>query len=218
MEATGKNLEAGGPDRAVGTNAATETTADLLIATRKSSWRRAPKPSDDRLAVLARVNAGELSQRAAGAILGVSYTWVRNMTRRYFSPTGVRMTSTKDPEPDEWIPVIQRLNRGEISTRAARDALDVSETRVKSMLAHVRGVRTDQTIARRAMDKKLAQPATARRYARRSVAIEPVFGNIKRNLAYTGFMRRGMPAVQSEWRLICTTHNLLKLWRAQPAS
>jgi hypothetical protein len=227
--ATLKNLEDAGHHQPVGTivadagywstaNAATETTANLLIATRTTPWRRAPKPSDDRLAVLARVNSGELSQRAAGAILGVSYTWVRDMTKRYFSPTGMRMTSTKDPEPDEWIPVIERLDRGEISRRAASDALGVSDTRVKSMLAHVRCVRTDPTIARRAMDQKLAEPANARRYARRSVAIEPVFGNIKRNLAYTGFMRRGLPAVHSEWRLICTTHNLLKLWRSQPAT
>jgi len=28
------------------------------------------------------------------------------------------------------------------------------------------------------------------------------------------FMRRGHVAVQSEWRLIAATHNLLKLWRS----
>jgi hypothetical protein len=29
-----------------------------------------------------------------------------------------------------------------------------------------------------------------------------------------GFMRRGIDAVQSEWKLICSCHNLMKLFRA----
>jgi hypothetical protein len=27
------------------------------------------------------------------------------------------------------------------------------------------------------------------------------------------FMRRGLAACQAEWKLLCGTHNLLKLWR-----
>jgi hypothetical protein len=30
-------------------------------------------------------------------------------------------------------------------------------------------------------------------------------------------MRRGLRACQAEWRLVCGTHNLLKLWRHQTA-
>lgn len=198
-------------------NATAEVGAEVLIATRESVWRRAPKPSADRLAVLARVNRGELSQRAAGAILGVSYTWVRDMTKRYFSTQGQRLTDHPDPQPDEWIPVIERLDRGEISQRAARDTLGVSTTRVKTMLAHIRGEAPDPVITRRAMDAKLAEPEKAERYRRRQHTVEPVFGNIKANLGYRRFTRRGLPAVNSEWRLICTSHNLLKLWRAAPA-
>jgi hypothetical protein len=55
-----------------GANGTADVGAQVLIATRKSSWRKADKPDDDKLAVLARVNRGELSQRQAGAILGVS--------------------------------------------------------------------------------------------------------------------------------------------------
>ena len=93
--------------------------ANVLIATKKSSWRNAAKPDDDKLAVLAKVNRGELSQRKAGEMLGVSYTWVRDMTKRYFGRDGQRLSDRADPEPDEWIPVIERVNRGEISKRAA---------------------------------------------------------------------------------------------------
>jgi transposase len=188
--------------------------ANVLIATRKSAWRKADKPDDDKLAVLARVNRGELSQRAAGDLLGVSYTWVRDMTKRYFGTDGQRVAKTAAPEPDEWIPVIERLARGEISKRAASDELCVSATRVNSMLAHVNGDAIDPSIARRNMDAKLAEPANAELYKQRCHTIEPVFGNIKANLGYRGFTRRGFQAVNSEWRLICTAHNLLKLRQA----
>jgi hypothetical protein len=30
-------------------------------------------------------------------------------------------------------------------------------------------------------------------------------------------MRRGLRACQAEWKLLCGTHNLLKLWRATTA-
>lgn len=43
--------------------------------------------------------------------------------------------------------------------------------------------------------------------------MEPVFGQIKEVHGCDGFMRRGYSACLSEWRVICTTHNLLKLWR-----
>jgi transposase len=198
-------------------NGTAEVGAEVLIATRKPSWRKADKPDDDKLAVLARVNRGELSQRQAGAILGVSYTWVRDMTKRYFGREGQRITRSAEPEPEEWIPVIERLDRGEISKRAAGDELTVSNSRVNTMLAHVRGEAIDPTIARKAMEAKLAEPDGIELYRKRQHSIEPVFGNIKANLGYRRFTLRSMPAVQSEWRLICTAHNLLKLRQAHLA-
>lgn len=195
-------------------NGTIDVGADVLIATRQTAWRRAPKPDDDKLAVLARVNRGELSQRKAGEILGVSYTWVRDMTKRYFGEHGEKITSHAEPEPDEWIPIIERVARGEISQRAAADELNVSSSRVITMLAHVRGEAIDPVIARRAMNDKLAEPANEARYRQRQHAIEPVFGNIKANLGYRRFARRSIDAVNSEWRLICTTHNLQKLRHA----
>jgi transposase len=198
-------------------NGTTDLGAEVLIATRKSPWRKAEKPDDDKLTVLAKVNRGELSQRKAAEILGVSYTWVRDMTKRYFGTEGQRITRTTEPEPDEWIPVIERLSRAEISKRAAKDELSVSESRINAMLAHVRGEATDPSVARKAMALKLADPTNAERYKKRSHSIEPVFGNIKGNLGYRRFSRRSLPAVNSEWRLICTVHNLLKLHHAATA-
>jgi transposase len=55
-------------------------------------------------------------------------------------------------------------------------------------------------------------------YARRMTAIEPIFGQTKFNRRADRFRRRGLKACQAEWRLITATHNLLKLWRATPAT
>jgi Transposase DDE domain len=55
-------------------------------------------------------------------------------------------------------------------------------------------------------------------YAQRSRTIEPVFGQVKTVQGGGRFMRRGLRACQAEWKLLCGTHNLLKLWRATSAA
>jgi transposase len=52
------------------------------------------------------------------------------------------------------------------------------------------------------------------RYRRRQQIVEPVFANIKYLRRINRFQRRGLSACRSEWKLIASTHNLLKLWRA----
>ena len=49
---------------------------------------------------------------------------------------------------------------------------------------------------------------------RRGGIVEGVFGQIKTVQGTTRFMRRGLAACGSEWKLICAAHNVLKLWRA----
>ncbi|HET8978567.1 MAG TPA: transposase [Solirubrobacteraceae bacterium] len=70
------------------------------------------------------------------------------------------------------------------------------------------------------MRQTLATDTGRARYALRKITIEPIYGQIKHNRGITQFMRRGRAAVQSEWRLITATHNLLKLhshWTAATA-
>lgn len=50
-------------------------------------------------------------------------------------------------------------------------------------------------------------------YAKRKQIVEPVFGQIKEARGIRRFLLRGLEQVQAEWKLICATHNLLKLWR-----
>lgn len=50
-------------------------------------------------------------------------------------------------------------------------------------------------------------------YAKRKTIVEPVFGQIKQARGFRQFLLRGITKVKGEWSLICTAHNLLKLWR-----
>jgi Transposase DDE domain len=63
------------------------------------------------------------------------------------------------------------------------------------------------------MKAKLASEAGKARYAKRRETVEPVFGQIKEQQGARRFLCRGMAACEAEWKLLCGTHNLLKLWR-----
>jgi Transposase DDE domain len=66
---------------------------------------------------------------------------------------------------------------------------------------------------RAAMTARLASADGKARYALRRQTIEPVFGQIKDIRGAQRFLRRGLGACEVEWKLLCGTHNLLKLWR-----
>ena len=63
------------------------------------------------------------------------------------------------------------------------------------------------------MRRKLQTKRGRQRYALRMATVEPVFGQIKQGRGFRQFLLRGLHKVQGEWSLICTGHNLLKLFR-----
>jgi Transposase DDE domain len=67
------------------------------------------------------------------------------------------------------------------------------------------------------MREILASQEGKARYALRKSTVEPVFGQIKEARGIRRFRLRGLFKVTSEWRLICATHNLLKLFRHRTA-
>jgi transposase len=67
--------------------------------------------------------------------------------------------------------------------------------------------------AKERMAAKVNTPAGRALYARRKVIVEPVFGQIKGARGFRRFSLRGLEKVNGEFRLVCLTHNLLKLWR-----
>lgn len=126
--------------------------------------------------------------------------------------------------------VIARVVNGELLIREGADLLGVSVPLVGEMklrwehdpgLDSLRAPRLAgrpkpkrppaPTRARRAMhtmDTRLASPAGRSFYRQRQAIIEPVFGDLKTNRRTTRFLRRGIPKVRADWKLMLTGHNL----------
>ena len=68
--------------------------------------------------------------------------------------------------------------------------------------------------AKEAMRHRLRTAAGHAIYKRRKAIVEPVFGQTKERRGFRRFIFRGTARVRAEWRLICLTGNLLKLFRA----
>jgi transcriptional regulator with XRE-family HTH domain len=107
--------------------------------------------------------------------------------------------------------VIDQVQAGELTKPEAAEKLGVSVPRVNQILRRRRAGEADQLTA--ACIAKIDSPRGRRTYKRRAGAIEPVFAQIKHNRKIRTISRRGLTAADSEWKLICATHNLLKLYR-----
>jgi len=107
--------------------------------------------------------------------------------------------------------IIDQVEAGELSKPEAAEKLCVSVARVNQILRRRRAGEADQFTA--ASIAKIDSPRGRRTYARRAGIIEPVFAQIKHNRKIRTISRRGLTAADSEWKLICATHNLLKLHR-----
>lgn len=67
------------------------------------------------------------------------------------------------------------------------------------------------------MARKLRTRKGREIYSKRKSIVEPVFGQIKRARGFVQFSLRGLEKMRGEWAIVCLTHNLLKLFRAQYA-
>lgn len=72
--------------------------------------------------------------------------------------------------------------------------------------------------ARAAMTARLRTPKGRAAYRRRKAIVEPVNGQIKEARGFRRFHLRGWHGVPGEWSLVCTCHNLLKLFTRSPAA
>ena len=63
------------------------------------------------------------------------------------------------------------------------------------------------------MRRKLQTQRGGDLYKKRGCMIEPVFGQIKTIQKFKKFSMRELEACSSEWKFVCMTHNLLKLFR-----
>jgi hypothetical protein len=72
---------------------------------------------------------------------------------------------------------------------------------------------TPATVQER-MAAKVRTPAGKALSARRKGIVEPVLGQIKAARGCRRFLLRGLATIRGEWRLVCRTHNLLKIGRS----
>jgi transposase len=105
----------------------------------------------------------------------------------------------------------KELNRRRIDAYIARHRRKHSEP----MPVAPRGRPPANLTVEQRMQRKLATQRGRKIYAKRKTVVEPVHGQIKQARGFRQFLRRGLERVGQEWSLICTAHNLLKLWRAQ---
>ena len=66
------------------------------------------------------------------------------------------------------------------------------------------------------MKKKIDTPQGRNRYSQRLGIVEPVFANICSTLGLRQFSLRGKSKVDTQWKLFCIVHNLLKIHRYGP--
>ncbi|UGY17907.1 IS1182 family transposase [Bradyrhizobium septentrionale] len=69
-----------------------------------------------------------------------------------------------------------------------------------------------------AMRKKIDDGGFETPYRLRKQVAEPVFGQIKQARGFRQFLLRGIEKVRAEWTMICTVHNLLKLFNLANAA
>lgn len=142
---------------------------------------------------------------------------------------------------DSWQaqPMIKQVkaNAGRLPRKASMDAGYFSDENVSALRKmrveafipperHKHGLSTPSTprgripsglSTKELMRRKLLTKYGQKIYAKRKVIVEPVFGRIKQARGFRQFLLRGLDSVKAEWSLICTTHNLLKLWGAKKA-
>ena len=93
--------------------------------------------------------------------------------------------------------------------------LHIATGRVKhdQTMTTASGPPPESATPKQAMQHKLRTEAGRAVYKRRKAIVEPVFGQIKEQRGFRRFSLRGLEKARAEWKLVCATANLLKLFR-----
>ncbi len=140
------------------------------------------------------------------------------------------------PDVEHFVPMIDRIEQalGYVPERISADTGYYSDANVRqceardidAFLAVGRTPHTQTAAAasatwsptKRRMKAKLDSAEGHAVYSRRKVIAEPPIGHIKAAQGFRRFSLRGLLKVRCEWALVCLTHNLLKLFRANRAA
>lgn len=63
------------------------------------------------------------------------------------------------------------------------------------------------------MAAKISSPSGREKYRKRKWIVESIFGYLKEAKKFLAFLRRGLDACKSEWKLICMCYNLNRAWK-----
>jgi transposase len=147
--------------------------------------------------------------------------------------------TNQPPDVEHFIPLLERVveNCGSVPEAVTADSGYFSEAnvvRAASMgidayiatgrLKHgqepapVRGRMPRDLSLKQWMARRLRTKKGRGVYARRKVAAEPPFGQIKQARGFRQLLLRGLKKARGEWALICLTHNLRKLHGAKLAT
>ena len=164
----------------------------------------------------AKESLAEADAPAPKTFLADAGYWSTEALNELDETTEVLVPPHKNPTADqkaghqERRAVIDGLVAKEIDVNEAASRLKVKRARIYQLRKEATTAGSTETWRRHMRDRLDSEDGKAL-YQRRRVTVEPVFGNIKANLRFRTFSRRGIDAVGSEWRLICSVHNLLKV-------
>jgi transposase len=163
-------------------------------------------------------DAGYWSQAnaEAGEALGVDLLIATTKSHQVGTPADEEADDEAKKRDRERLPVIARINDGEIGIADGARQLGLSHSWVSKLVARYRrhgSLMSEATLARHAMEHRLAQPVNRDRYRQGGWLIEGSFAHIKTHRNTSRFSRRGLAACNAEWALINLAGNLLKLHR-----
>jgi GNAT superfamily N-acetyltransferase len=176
----------------------------------------------DRVGVVV-ADAGYWSQTnaEAGDGLGVDVLIATTKSHRVGTPTDGDEGDEAAIRDRERLPVIARIDDGEISITEGARRLGLSHSWVSKLVARYRrhgSLMSEATLARLAMEHRLAEPVNRDRYRQRGWLVEGSFAHVKTHRNTRRFSRRGLVACNAEWKLINLAGNLLKLHRRTDAT
>ncbi len=216
-----------------GYNAQTVVSADQVVV----ACEVTPDPTDVGwlepmlTATAANVEAAGVTDRVGVAVADAGYWSQANAEAEQALGIGLLIATTKshrvgasaageDEEAAardrERLPIIARIADGEITRAEAARHLGLSHSWVSVLFTRYRrhgSLMSEATLARLAMEHRLAEPANRDRYRQRGWLVEGSFAHIKTHRNTSRFSRRGLVACNAEWKLINLAGNLLKLHR-----
>jgi hypothetical protein len=200
-----------------GYNAQAVATTDQFVIAAEVTNLAMDAPAYEPMVTAAKQNlraAGE-KRRIRRVVADAGYWSIDNVNlsgvESFIAPGRVRQLKKIAENDQQRTAILDRVGSGEIDPLEASKELGVTRARVNQLLRRRRAGDPDPLTT--TMIAKLDTPRGQKMYDKRAASIEPVFAQIKHNRKIRAISRRGLTAADSEWKLICATHNLLKVYR-----